>query len=172
MKLLSFLPGLSFITLSTFVFSLFSFIIFVRSAVCTFLLKVLCCSSCFSSGFSRRKTRCNQRFTLILIQQIVGPFANDSTEITGTYNPVPSPGMIVTALEGLRSMASVVQYAAGCPVTTCRKVDTDSVRRAVTGTDVNFVMIGTGEVGCLLLLQGGKHSLLLVCFSLGFLIGC
>ena len=69
--------------------------------------------------------------------------------------------MIVTALEGLRSMASVVQYAAGCPVTTCRKVDTDSVRRAVTGTDVNFVMIGTGEVGRLLLLQGGKYSLLL-----------
>ena len=58
--------------------------------------------------------------------------------------------MIVTALEGLRPMASVVQYAAGCPLTTCGKLDTDSVRRAVTGTDVNFVMVGTGELSCLL----------------------
>ena len=81
----------------------------------------------------------------LLIEQIVGPFANDSTEISGTYNPVPSPGMIVTALEGLRPMASVVQYAAGCPRTTCGKLDTESVRRAVSGTDVNFVMVGTGE---------------------------
>ncbi|KAK7089741.1 uncharacterized protein [Littorina saxatilis] len=76
---------------------------------------------------------------------IVGPFANDSNEIQGTYNPVPSPGMTVTALEGLRPLAGVVKYAAGCPKTTCGQVDTDAVRTAVTGTKVNFVMVGTGS---------------------------
>ena len=59
-------------------------------------------------------------------------------EIEGTYNPVPTPGLIVTALEGLRPMADVVHYAAGCPKTTCQKLDTSSVQKAVTLSDVSI----------------------------------
>ncbi|KAL8575359.1 hypothetical protein ACOMHN_048652 [Nucella lapillus] len=76
---------------------------------------------------------------------VVGPFANDSDQIMGTYCPVPSPGKIITALAGLQGVAKSVQYDAGCPFTTCTHVDTAAVQKAVTGTDVNFVMVGTGS---------------------------
>ncbi|XP_076444918.1 uncharacterized protein LOC143282917 [Babylonia areolata] len=76
---------------------------------------------------------------------VVGPFANTSTEMMGTYNPEPSPGRIVTALTGLQGVAKVVQYATGCQLTRCISIDTASVQRAVTGTDVNFVLVGTGS---------------------------
>lgn len=76
---------------------------------------------------------------------VVGPFANDSVEILGSYNPYPPPDAIVTALQGLKDVATQVQFTPGCVSgTKCPQLDDDAVRRAVTGTDVNFVLIGTG----------------------------
>nr|KAG5694878.1 hypothetical protein BaRGS_029495 [Batillaria attramentaria] len=76
---------------------------------------------------------------------VVGPFANDSTEILGSYNAFPPRDAIVTALEGLTPLAASVQYSAGCVNgTKCAQLSEDEVQSAVTGTDVNFVLIGTG----------------------------
>lgn len=77
---------------------------------------------------------------------VVGPFANNTSEIMGDYSPNPSPGMIKTALWGLEGLGYNVQFAPGCvsSLTTCIILDEPSVQKAVTGTDVNFVLVGTG----------------------------
>ena len=77
--------------------------------------------------------------------QVVGPFANQSKEIMGDYNPDPSPGKVVTAAQGLAGLASHVQMYEGCSTTSCIIVLSDRVKKAAMGTDVNFVMLGTGN---------------------------
>lgn len=78
---------------------------------------------------------------------VVGPFANNTKEIMGDYSPNPSPGMVRTALWGLQNMGYGVQFAPGCAnsITNCIILDEAAVQKAVFGTDVNFVLVGTGN---------------------------
>lgn len=73
--------------------------------------------------------------------------ANQTVEIMGDYEPDPSPGKIQTALSGLQNMGFNVTFAPGCleSKTTCLLLDKSAVRKAVSNTAVNFVLVGTGQ---------------------------
>lgn len=75
---------------------------------------------------------------------MVGPFANDYVEILGSYTPWPPVDDIVTALKGLQSLADSVQFAEGCPISACTNYSSEAVKKAVIGTQINFVLLGTG----------------------------
>ena len=65
----------------------------------------------------------------------------------GDYTAAPSPGKIKTALWGLQYLGSNVQFAEGCvdSLTPCVNYSAQDVKQAAIGTDVNFVLVGTGN---------------------------
>ncbi|KAK7480737.1 hypothetical protein BaRGS_00027998 [Batillaria attramentaria] len=76
---------------------------------------------------------------------IVGPMADDASQLSGDYAPRPPPADVITPLAGLRSIASTVQYAAGCSETACTSYNSSDVIKAVTGTEITIVALGTGQ---------------------------
>ncbi|XP_070191071.1 uncharacterized protein [Littorina saxatilis] len=78
---------------------------------------------------------------------VVGPFAN-TTQIVGDYSPNAPNSVKTTALQALTTLAQNVQFAQGCDQVSdkCVKYDSQSVIKAVAGTDVNFVLLGTGQI--------------------------
>nr|KAG5708871.1 hypothetical protein BaRGS_009280 [Batillaria attramentaria] len=77
---------------------------------------------------------------------VVGPLANNSQQLLGDYAPRPPPGSIVTPLQGLQPLATTVQFAAGCQRPLCMKYSSDDVKRAVTNTQLNIFVLGTGQI--------------------------
>ncbi|KAK7108535.1 hypothetical protein V1264_016267 [Littorina saxatilis] len=75
---------------------------------------------------------------------VVGPMANDPLQIFGDYTPSP-PRNVSTPLQGLYALASRTQYASGCHDTTCSTYNSSAVFKAISGTDINFVVLGTGQ---------------------------
>ncbi|KAK7108550.1 hypothetical protein V1264_016279 [Littorina saxatilis] len=78
---------------------------------------------------------------------VVGPFAN-TTQIIGDYSPIAPNSVKTTALQALTTLAQNVQFAQGCDQVSakCVQYDSQSVIKAVAGTDVNFVLLGTGTI--------------------------
>ncbi|KAK7480750.1 hypothetical protein BaRGS_00028011 [Batillaria attramentaria] len=76
---------------------------------------------------------------------IFGPMADTAVQIMGSYAPEAPREDIVTALEGLGKVASDVHFASGCNYTQCNAYDSEAVVKGVSGTQVNFVMLGTGQ---------------------------
>ncbi|KAK7107948.1 uncharacterized protein [Littorina saxatilis] len=80
---------------------------------------------------------------------VVGPMANNSEQLFGDYHPNPAPDAVVTPLQGLQSLATTVRYAAGCDgnpsSTQCESYSSDTVKNAVTNTQLNIVTLGTGQ---------------------------
>ncbi|XP_070191074.1 uncharacterized protein [Littorina saxatilis] len=76
---------------------------------------------------------------------VVGPMANNEQQLLGTYSAVPTWKYMISPLEGLTPLASKVQYASGCDDTVCKTYNSSAVRRAVSGTYINFVVLGTGQ---------------------------
>lgn len=71
--------------------------------------------------------------------------ADNVTEQFGDYNPVPDPQFVTTPLDGLRPLATSVQFAPGCDSTRCAGYDKASVLNAVSGAEMVFVVLGTGK---------------------------
>lgn len=75
--------------------------------------------------------------------------ANNSEQLFGDYHPNPAPDAVVTPLQGLQSLATTVRYAAGCDgnpsSTQCESYSSDTVKNAVTNTQLNIVTLGTGK---------------------------
>ncbi|KAK7108555.1 hypothetical protein V1264_016280 [Littorina saxatilis] len=78
---------------------------------------------------------------------VVGPFGN-TTKIFGDYSPVIPDENKSTVLQALTPLASKVQFAEGCDEVNdkCATYDSQSVIKAVTNTDANFVILGTGII--------------------------
>ncbi|KAK7108537.1 uncharacterized protein [Littorina saxatilis] len=76
---------------------------------------------------------------------VVGPMADSADQLFGDYNPVPPPGDVTTPLAGLAAMATKTQYASGCNDTNCNVYNSSVVLKAISGTDINFVVLGTGQ---------------------------
>ncbi|XP_067673889.1 uncharacterized protein [Haliotis asinina] len=77
---------------------------------------------------------------------VVGPMANDTTQLFGDYAPATPSIFIQTALQGLGKLAKSVNYASGCDDNFCKHYDDESVKKAVAMTEVIFVCLGTGQM--------------------------
>ncbi|XP_067674830.1 uncharacterized protein [Haliotis asinina] len=77
---------------------------------------------------------------------VVGPMANDTTQLFGDYAPATPSIFIRTVLQGLGKLAKSVNYAAGCDDNFCKHYDDVSVKKAVAMTEVIFVCLGTGQL--------------------------
>ena len=75
----------------------------------------------------------------------MGPFADSPQEIMGSYKPMTDPKFITTPRTGLKNLAQVNQYAAGCNNPICDTYNQLDVMKAVTGADLIVVCLGTGE---------------------------
>ncbi|XP_046325808.1 beta-D-xylosidase 1-like [Haliotis rufescens] len=76
---------------------------------------------------------------------VVGPIANDKINIFGDYAPDSDPRFTMTALDGIKQLSSNVQYGAGCSNTSCTNYNSSSVQEAVSGKDLVFICLGTGQ---------------------------
>ncbi|KAK7108540.1 uncharacterized protein [Littorina saxatilis] len=76
---------------------------------------------------------------------VVGPMANDSLQLFGDYSAQPPQKYITSPLDGLSAMASKTQFASGCNDTVCEMYNSSDVLRAISGTEINFVVLGTGQ---------------------------
>ncbi|XP_070191048.1 uncharacterized protein [Littorina saxatilis] len=76
---------------------------------------------------------------------VVGPMANDSNQLFGDYSAHPPQKYITSPLDGLSAMASKTQFASGCDDTVCEMYNSSDVLRAISGTEINFVVLGTGQ---------------------------
>ena len=76
--------------------------------------------------------------------QVVGPFANATDLLFGSYAATPEPEFITTVLEGLSPLATKTRFAAGCENDpTCQNYDQGGIKTAVTGADLVVVCLGT-----------------------------
>jgi beta-glucosidase len=75
---------------------------------------------------------------------IVGPFANDTNQIFGSYSSNIVSGFTTTVYAGLSKLATTSSLAAGCSNTQCTTYDAVSVQHALEGADVVFLTLGTG----------------------------
>lgn len=76
---------------------------------------------------------------------MIGPFANIVEK--GDYAPNPSPSDVTTPLQGLGPIAQYIKYTDGCVGgPTCWVFDPLKVADAISGNDINIVLLGTGSV--------------------------
>lgn len=77
--------------------------------------------------------------------QIVGPFANNSEQLFGDYGSNVLPQFTKTPYEGLMSLGKTVNFAPGCDDTKCANYNFDDLERAVRGSQLIIVCLGTGQ---------------------------
>ena len=79
--------------------------------------------------------------------KVVGPMANNSYGMFGGYAPDPDPRYIVTPLDGLRQIAVETRFSSGCKDsdTACPDYSETDIGRAVNGTELVVVCLGTGN---------------------------
>ncbi|KAK7108531.1 uncharacterized protein [Littorina saxatilis] len=76
---------------------------------------------------------------------VVGPMANNASQLFGDYAPNTPAEDISTPLDGLSGIANKTQFAPGCDDTNCRSYNSSAVKAAISGSDINFVVLGTGQ---------------------------
>lgn len=81
----------------------------------------------------------------ILVLQVVGPMANNATQLFGNYAARTDLTLVSTPLDGLTKVAMSVNFASGCDDNVCNGYNSSAVKGAVTGTNINFVVLGTGK---------------------------
>ena len=77
--------------------------------------------------------------------QIVGPFANDSSQLFGDYSPDVTRKFTVTPFEGLRIIGSISTYGLGCTDgSACNNYNSSDIISAVSHADLVIACLGTG----------------------------
>jgi hypothetical protein len=75
--------------------------------------------------------------------QLIGPFSNRSE--MGDYSPNPASADVTTPWMSVKSLAKSVKFTEGCKDgPACKQYSSSAVEDAVTGNDINFVLVGTG----------------------------
>ncbi|CAL1527276.1 unnamed protein product [Lymnaea stagnalis] len=78
---------------------------------------------------------------------IVGPMADNARQLFGDYSAVTDPSFVKTPLQGLRELFPSAKYENVCEDGNhCTKYRQDLVTRAVTGAELVFIVLGTGDV--------------------------
>ncbi|PIK62177.1 putative beta-D-xylosidase 1 [Apostichopus japonicus] len=75
---------------------------------------------------------------------VVGPFANNSDELSGDYAPDTVPRFFKNPFQGLKDSVKNVTLGQGCDTPICDKYQQSQIAMAVTGADFVVVCLGTG----------------------------
>ncbi|XP_074651590.1 uncharacterized protein LOC141906236 isoform X2 [Tubulanus polymorphus] len=75
---------------------------------------------------------------------IIGPMANNTVQLFGSYAARTDKFYKSTPLSGLSMLGDKVYYAAGCTDTPCETYHRDSVIRAVQNSHLTILCLGTG----------------------------
>jgi hypothetical protein len=70
--------------------------------------------------------------------------ADNPLQLFGDYSPTPDPEYILTPYKGLKSLANMTKYAAGCSAPSCDTFSSRDVKQAVQDADLTIVCLGTG----------------------------
>ena len=76
--------------------------------------------------------------------KVVGPMANNVNQLYGDYAADVDSRYVKTPYEGLKMMATTVNYAAGCPDNKCVNYTSSDITKAIQGTQLVVVCVGTG----------------------------
>ncbi|XP_033741919.1 xylan 1,4-beta-xylosidase-like [Pecten maximus] len=76
---------------------------------------------------------------------IVGPMADNPSQLMGDYSPDVDPRFMTTPRSGLSPLGVKVLYTAGCNDIACDRYDQSGVKSAVSEADVTVVCLGTGK---------------------------
>jgi len=76
---------------------------------------------------------------------IVGPMADNAIQLFGGYNPDMDATYVKTPLQGLSPFGSTVTSGNGCDDNYCVNYNSTVTVEAVTGADLVFVCLGTGQ---------------------------
>ena len=79
-----------------------------------------------------------------VISKVVGPMANNVNQLYGNYAADVDSRYVKTPYEGLKMMATTVNYAAGCPDNKCKNYTASDVTKAIKGTQLVVICVGTG----------------------------
>ncbi|XP_041352564.1 probable beta-D-xylosidase 5 [Gigantopelta aegis] len=77
---------------------------------------------------------------------IIGPMANNIEQLFGDYTPTIDPSVTTTPLQGLKELGKEFSYAPGCDSNACTKYYSAEIEKTVTGADVIFACLGTGQI--------------------------
>ncbi|XP_064596521.1 uncharacterized protein LOC135463130 [Liolophura sinensis] len=76
---------------------------------------------------------------------VVGPMSNNASQLFGDYPPNSPHDYIVTPYVGLKSIWPTLSMTNGCSVTECTDYNSGDVEKAVYGSNIVFVCLGTGQ---------------------------
>ena len=71
--------------------------------------------------------------------------ADNLNQLFGDYAPDIDTKFTKTPRQGLESMATTVNYAAGCKDVRCKNYTSGDIKKAVQGTQLVVVCVGTGK---------------------------
>ncbi|XP_021355658.1 beta-xylosidase/alpha-L-arabinofuranosidase 1-like isoform X2 [Mizuhopecten yessoensis] len=76
---------------------------------------------------------------------IVGPMADNPSQLMGDYSPDVDPRFMTTPRRGLSPLAVKSLYIAGCNDIACDRYDQSGVKATVSEAEVTIVCLGTGK---------------------------
>ncbi|XP_064596531.1 xylan 1,4-beta-xylosidase-like [Liolophura sinensis] len=76
---------------------------------------------------------------------IVGPMSDNPSQLFGDYAPNNPPGYTITPFHGLQSIWPTISMASGCSATACTDYNSGDVEKAINGSNIVFVCLGTGQ---------------------------
>lgn len=87
--------------------------------------------------------------TCSVFHQIIGPYADNYNHLFGDYHANQDRSFTKTPLQGLREIYSNAKYGVACTdtdQTPCLNYQQNVTSNTVTGSDLVFVVLGTGTV--------------------------
>ncbi|KAK6188117.1 hypothetical protein SNE40_004368 [Patella caerulea] len=76
---------------------------------------------------------------------VVGPLADNNTEISGDYHSNPGNQFISTPREAFKSFSRDYRFASGCVTPSCSQYNSADIELAVEKVDIIFVCLGLGN---------------------------
>ncbi|KAK6188118.1 hypothetical protein SNE40_004369 [Patella caerulea] len=76
---------------------------------------------------------------------VVGPLADNNTEISGDYHSNPGNQFISTPREAFKSFSTDYRFASGCVTPSCSQYNSAQIQLAVEKVDIIFVCLGLGN---------------------------
>jgi hypothetical protein len=84
---------------------------------------------------------------------VIGPAADNVKVILGNYAPATESQYISVPLDGLRSLATSVDFVAGCSDVFCTQYNETAVIQSAAAADLVIVCLGTGKYVSFLLVS-------------------
>ncbi|XP_060076253.1 uncharacterized protein LOC132555888 [Ylistrum balloti] len=76
---------------------------------------------------------------------IVGPMADNPSQLMGDYFPDVDPSFMTTPRKGLSPLGEKALYTAGCNDMACDQYDQSGIQSVVSEAEITFVCLGTGN---------------------------